>query len=159
MLLAQCFQLRLQLDRLVLLLVPCRKRKKMTRAVCNVHAGPSFAFKHPPALGSPASHACVASSQLRGISDRTLEWRNHLSNVLEVLRQSIGASTLGVGLVAALNMWIVQHAIPSDSPWLQWLDESKVVVTVLGEFRCRVYSCFAPTTPVIRPLGQSPIET
>jgi len=54
--------------------------------------------------------------------------------VLEVLRQSIGASTLGVGLVAALNMWIVQHAIPSDSPWLQWLDESKVVVTVLGGF-------------------------
>ena len=57
-----------------------------------------------------------------------------MSNVLEVLRQSIGASTLGVGLVAALNVWIVQHAIPSDSPWLQWLDESKVVVTVLGEF-------------------------
>ena len=99
-----------------------------------------------PASARNSRLARVSSSQLRGISDRTLEWRNHLSNVLEVLRQSIGASTLGVGLVAALNMWIVQHAIPSDSPWLQWLDESKVVV--IGGFLSfllvfRTNTCYA----------------
>jgi len=42
-----------------------------------------------PASARNSRLARVSSSQLRGISDRTLEWRNHLSNVLEVLRQSI----------------------------------------------------------------------